>query len=430
MAEWNPPYAEDELPGEALAAQRMPIDLPEDVEKEILIRTRHWFLDQVAAPQPTTSMFFSLRLATACALVLLTAGGGWWMTQGQVSPAVLLQEGMKPSARVAQKKWKHWQAPSSTSGMMKVAGHWEVEATAKSALSLSTPSRTHQQLLLRHGRVNVHVVPGQMKLFSVRAAGVRVIVKGTRFSVEKTKAWVRVEVTRGRVMAHHPSLDGQAVSAGQGCRFSLPKGARHCYSIPKQKQAIFARVKWFSQHQPSETMLYLRDMLSHPQLSLAQRKRLLAGSIQWFAKKGLSKLMREAYVLSFEKSSLDQAHAWLKAGQTCFKEQGQSRECLPLLQRCLGAKELGKSQWCEYGWGLLVKWGLQTSQSPSQQAEVAKQGLAYLSRHPAGSWKKDIKRIIIGVVKRQPKLCRTLGLQIKRGTPTRTWLNRLCRNRR
>ncbi|MBN2191731.1 MAG: FecR domain-containing protein [Polyangiaceae bacterium] len=82
-------------------------------------------------------------------------------------------------------------------------------------------------LLLERGRVEVSVVPGGPRRWSVEAKLARVEVVGTRFSVTRSEARVSVAVAEGTVLVRSPLLpDGVArLDAGQGVELALPPRA-------------------------------------------------------------------------------------------------------------------------------------------------------------------------------------------------------------
>lgn len=77
--------------------------------------------------------------------------------------------------------------------------------------------------LLHAGRVDLDIVPGGPRAWSVEAGAARVEVVGTSFRVERESEHVRVAVSRGHVMVLGPNLPGGRASLTAGDRVEVPR---------------------------------------------------------------------------------------------------------------------------------------------------------------------------------------------------------------
>jgi TolA-binding protein len=95
-------------------------------------------------------------------------------------------------------------------------------------------------LLLQRGKVELEVVPGGPRHWTVEVGLGRVEVVGTKFSVERQPERVSVQVQRGKVLVRSTLLDDGVRMAGPGDRVLLEAQRRKTQSTPSATVAPIA----------------------------------------------------------------------------------------------------------------------------------------------------------------------------------------------
>ncbi|MCP3103800.1 FecR domain-containing protein [Myxococcus sp. K15C18031901] len=130
-----------------------------------------------------------------------------------------LRTGMKLRSGVAVK------TPSRASAMLRLPDASHVRVSADSEVELSRAEARDVHLTVRQGRLSVQASHAERKAFLVEAAGLRVSVVGTVFTVERTAHGASVAVSEGRVRVEVAGHPARLVGAGERMELHEETGA-------------------------------------------------------------------------------------------------------------------------------------------------------------------------------------------------------------
>ena len=152
-------------------------------------------------PQWSLPQVWGLGLAlSAAAMILFVAG-----TELATEPA-MLGEGAVVAPAAEQR--------------LRLQDGSRVETTESTRLTVTTVQPERTELRIEEGSATFDVTHVQGRVFAVHAAGVEVIVRGTRFSVDVVESRVSVAVVRGRVEVRASTGEAAGRLLGAGERWS------------------------------------------------------------------------------------------------------------------------------------------------------------------------------------------------------------------
>ncbi|MCB9640580.1 MAG: FecR domain-containing protein [Myxococcales bacterium] len=210
---------------------------------------------------------------------------------------------------------------------------WSLKAQSQATLHLRR-ARKKATLRLDHGAVTFWVTPGSMKQFEVSCKNkLRVVVKGTIFSVWQQHASLRVEVYRGHVVLKQGNHGLLHLYKEQGVRIDKAAPSRwKTYRVAPKPQGWLSKIEWMALHQPAHLFDYAQDIERDSSIPLEQRlqslelaSHALTGAKRW----------KEAFLLWFrlanaQKQGYNAQTAWFQAAQSCRLSQTQRATCIRL----------------------------------------------------------------------------------------------------
>lgn len=399
---------------------RFPHELSSTTEREILLRVQQRVLPLHATdPQPQQWMQRILWSTGSLAATSLALLAFFWFTPSS-SP---LQVKQLTQTNNQQNGNRLFEGKATTPGRISYQNKWSLSTQGNTSFILSKSSPDKQELYLNKGHVNVHVTPKTMKHFAIHANGFAILVKGTRFNVQRGKKWVRTEVWKGKVLLRKNKALQRSITKGQGCR------AKHdtitCYTLPPyNKRKPSKRILWLATHQPDQLVTYAKDMLTS---SLSKRKsiRLLRQSIEHLQAQQFNQQALTLYLLLANQKVTDSNQALLDAALLCKRtKRADSTTCQSILQQCL--KECSDPLWREQSHGLWLQTLSTQAKTPTQHAQMQRQLKQYLNNYPNGSWRTKIGRLLIRHGAHLQQTCKTLRTYLQQGDKGETWFRKRC----
>lgn len=275
-------------------------------------------------------------MAAACALFLM------WGGEPQLAPLQMndVIQTTKHAASGLQLKVKRGQR-----GRIVERKRWDMNIGSTTQLALVRKGRHLRTVKLKRGFVKVHVVPGQVKAFSVRSEGYEVLVKGTIFTVEKEKKWLRVEVQRGKVLLRGPNKTDIPITKGTGVRVALPDGPITPYQVTPIKpedakdtasQEDKKTLKRAIKEHPKQIFQEAIDLASSRRLSKKARRDRLDELEKVYYSMGQYKRAMElklAIARLHRHQSVDAESMVLSAIHTCITKVRERKRCNQLLKQ-------------------------------------------------------------------------------------------------
>ncbi len=145
-------------------------------------------------------------------------------------------------------------------GSVQQGRRWRLKAKRQTQLRVLRQNNRITEVEMAYGHIDIHVTPKSMEHFSVHCRGdLRVLVRGTVFSVEQRRDWVRVEVRQGKVLVQKGARDFGFLEAGQGQRVDLSSGESQRYPLPPVGVTPIQKIDWFAQHAPQVLFSFVLD---------------------------------------------------------------------------------------------------------------------------------------------------------------------------
>ncbi|TNE50689.1 MAG: hypothetical protein EP343_07435 [Deltaproteobacteria bacterium] len=218
---------------------------------------------------------------------------------------------------------------------------WKIKTSPGAFLALQRRGSSQTHVKLHQGFVQVSVTPNTMKQFAVQTGPIRTLVRGTVFTVERGKTWVRVEVRHGKVEVQGHGKTYK-LKAGQGLRLSLRKKQEklHRYSAPKQENMTLAQqLEWLKTNAPDELPQKARDLVHSNQLSLQQRWQLLMSLVDHLQgrRKYKQQYLLLQKILELPLKKFQRRSAMLEAAKACHRWDRKALECVPVYKAFLKA---------------------------------------------------------------------------------------------
>lgn len=407
-----------EVPHEPIVLERVRMQLHE-----------RFFLsswEYTSAPALSTRWMRWAPFAVAACAVLI------WVASSLFTPSLTLEykgtfQGLSKTKPSPQKPML-LKVASQKKGEVSVPKKWKVVAHSNTSLTFSPPS-TRQQVRLQRGFIQVYVVPKQMKEFVVRSRDVRVVVKGTRFAVERAASWVRVEVWRGKVEVRVGKDKVFPVGKGQGLRWSWEQQSAASYKLPPKPQTLGARWRWLAKNKGVKAMAgFLKDMVESQRYSTTDKVDHLSDAGNWAR-------LRRSYALAYR----------LKWKAFRLAPTGEGRD-LRLFQAARACREA----WAEHTprclrlFRLYLNSTSQASRNVLGQTVLLWEARAEASRAPSGRmFRKRLRTYIrqaptsgnVTQVRRWIRLswrrsaqglCQEFGSSSLSTLPKQSWLRRTC----
>lgn len=218
---------------------------------------------------------------------------------------------------------------------------WKIKTSPGAFLALQRKGSRQTHVKLHQGFVQVSVTPNTMKQFAVQTGPIRTLVRGTIFTVERGKTWVRVEVRRGKVEVQGHGKTHK-LKAGQGLRLSLQKklGKEHRYNTTKQANMTLAQqLEWLKKNAPDELPQKAHDLVHSNQLSLQQRWQMLMSLVDHLQgrRKYKQQYLLLQKILELPLKKFQRRSAMLEAAKACHRWDRKSLACLPVYKAFLRA---------------------------------------------------------------------------------------------
>ncbi|TNE44735.1 MAG: hypothetical protein EP343_29165 [Deltaproteobacteria bacterium] len=283
-----PPNARDPMDPKRLADWELPD------EDHVLERVRFHLHDQYFSGEEAFStsrapFWMSWQWGAGLAAAAVCAVVVWMGTMPGTAPLKMEYKGAiqkLASAKSSPQQPTKLSVSSQEKGEVSVPNKWQVVAQSDTSLTFS-PASSQQHVKLHKGYIGVHVVPKQMKSFVVQVKNVNVVVKGTRFSVERTPQWLRVEVWRGRVEVQTAQDSRYSLPKGKGLRWSWKSMRAVEYDLPPKKSSLGSRWRWVARNQGVQSMVaYLDDMVESRRFSKLDKAEHLMDAANWARRKG------------------------------------------------------------------------------------------------------------------------------------------------
>ncbi|MCB9639006.1 MAG: FecR domain-containing protein [Myxococcales bacterium] len=302
-----------------------------DVEQELL---GAFASKKKKAVAPKRSMHLAFGMAASCCAVLL-AWLSWPRSEG-LAPLQIQGGWQRSNTKPISSKATALQAPlrekslqtRDDEGSVQQGETWQLRAKKQTTLRLTRRHNLNTEVQLTKGHIQVHVKPHTMERFAVFCqGGVQVLVRGTVFSVEQRADWVRVEVTRGKVVVQRGKEKRNLLLAGQGERVDLGSGEVVRYPLPPAAlKSPVSKLVWYAEHAPKHLFAYVLDRSGDPNLLANERDALFRRSHA-----ALRRLARQAK----GKSYLHQAYALLLAEYRSNPPHGAAElSLLSAMQMC------------------------------------------------------------------------------------------------
>lgn len=216
---------------------------------------------------------------------------------------------------------------------------WKATLYGGTKLQLQTFSARRVQMVLEQGMIYVHVRPGTMKSVVIRWKGrSSLVVKGTRFTVEQRKDWLRLEVTRGVVAWQHPKYKQQLVRAGSGIRITTRTDKVTRYTLaPSSASTVGQKLAWIAKHAPKQLCITAQDWSRRPNLSKAQKRMFLSTYAYQFQGMGHVQCSIALFMRLYDlrESKQDGELALVSAAQSCQTAQRTHASCITLYRTYL-----------------------------------------------------------------------------------------------
>ncbi len=290
----------------------------------IQLRLRHWTL-----------------LATTGAALALLLVFFWKPLQKQSHPIQTRGGIVRLTSKTSTPKSDEFsfQVPADKQGKIGVSNRWKLQAEGKTQLTISPPS-DKQKVKLHWGFVKFHIIPFRMKSFVVQVKQLRITVHGTKFTVERTKNWLRLEVWRGKVSLSGATQTRQYLLPRQGIRVDFSSGEVQRYDMPPQQQSQpHQRWQWMERRKQTKLLLqYLSDISQSRRYSRGERQNWMEAAASWTRRHhhfvASYKFRWQAYLLASKKEDRDQR--LFQAAQACRKAYSiVSKHCAELYQKYL-----------------------------------------------------------------------------------------------
>lgn len=250
---------------------------------------------------------------------------------------------LEPSLRLsysknsAQEQAFQLRVASEKSGTFRAAKHWEIKAFGGTSLAVKRRAK-QMDLELAQGRLQIHVHPNTMKRFVIRFhQGYKLWVRGTRFTVEQSAAWLYVEVQRGKVEIQRPGQSAVWLKAGHGLRVYFAKRQSATYQAPRKVEDRTKRMELLFQESPAMLLRYVQDLAQSPARPLAERRKLIdvATGIFYRARKYQEESVLWSLAVKLDLYAPQTTFAMYMGCKSCLLRKSFARSCQTMCGRFL-----------------------------------------------------------------------------------------------
>lgn len=243
--------------------------------------------------------------STQEALVPLRFAGQWNQDASPSQPSKQPSSTQKRAAQestAAQAVSEQHLHTQDAEGSVRQGHRWRLQAKQQTRLHLLRQNNRSTEVKMAQGHIHIHVTPKSMEHFAVHCqSDLRVLVRGTVFSVEQRRDWVRVEVVRGKVLIEQGPRSFGLLSAGQGQRIDLSSGQIQRYPLPAVEASSAQKIDWFAQYAPQALFSFVLDRAEEPGISASTKDALFRraqASLRRLAKQPNGKMYRhQVYAL-------------------------------------------------------------------------------------------------------------------------------------
>jgi hypothetical protein len=233
-----------------------------------------------------------------------------------------------PTAQVQKHSPKEFSVQATTSSTIK-SKHWQANTQGNTKVAIRQDSTKRVRLALQHGFLQNNVTPNTMRSYVVQAREIKVIVKGTRFTVEQRPKWIRVEVSKGvvQVVRHQTRF---TITAGRGMRFGQDATIQsYSFSLPRppcktNDIACFKlRKKEFKMGSPELYAQYLLDLATSDRLPRSTRGEWLESfaNTAYFQKKYTKSYTAAKAAAALAQNKSDRANRLIRQIRACKRLQ-------------------------------------------------------------------------------------------------------------
>ena len=204
-----------------------PNPIPSEKEEQILADAKQNVWEQLQSkalleqeeekpslPPRGLSLQWALGFASLCLVM------GWWWTQTPSLEVIQLTDKSFVQPTKTKRSTLLYENKTRQIQSLKVAGAWEVQTSPQTSVAVHRKDSKQTYVELQRGYIKVSVDPKKKQRFEVQCRAVKVLVKGTVFSIDSGTSWMRVEVWKGVVAVEHKGQE-YMITKGQGIRLGL-----------------------------------------------------------------------------------------------------------------------------------------------------------------------------------------------------------------
>lgn len=316
---------------------------------------------------------------------------------------------------------------------IQAAKRWKIQIEAHSALAVEQIHPQHHRLQLHQGSITVDVTPQQIKRFEIVLPHHHIHVKGTRFTVERSHRWWRVEMETGRIAllpaksaqitAKQHTTSALFLQRGQGARVHTTTGQIETYPVPPSSHRLPSKrvAWWLSQNNPAPALRWLADHLErYPQEKVFYARSLQDIAEYYRAKKDIPRVL--AILIEIHKRDIpNESELALPEALALCRTVATHPACIQVFQLSLQQKKPGPFAEHALFW-LAVGLHQQKTTAPHKSTQLL---LRYVQQFPNG---EHIPRVL-DMLRQQTSphaLCPLLAKHLNKHTQQPAWWNRVC----
>lgn len=320
-----------------------------------------------------------------CGLLLV-----WLAVHQQAVPEPAWPTLTKEGAFANPALFQYFQIAPHREGTLAARNQWKLRAHSGATFGVRRTSRRSLEIRLSQGSIELQVRPLSMKHVEVQTDDVHVLVKGTVFSVERGKQWVRIEVWQGQVLVTQQKKSF-SVQAHAGIRIALSQQKRiqHYPLPPKQAADPVHRIGWLARHAPQHLLLYNADLAELPKISAQQQAYLVYEVADHFRRQHNDPLAESLFLqmLQWKLPSTLREQTLFDAAFLCWQQNAPVDRCQGLFQRYL--TEYPQGQYSEEALYRLYQLCQKQHTNPKLCQPLLQR---YLLQYPQGRYLQHIQR--------------------------------------
>ncbi len=329
--------------------------------------------------------------ATACLLLLLLT------TQQQSVPSTWPVMETRGYAQLewdksAQQPILNVTTPPNHNASVAARDRWSMRLQGGTHLAIKRTAEKELNVHLHKGLIQTHVVPGIQQQFVVHCRQqVKVVVKGTRFSVRVGTEWIRVEVSKGKVQVQIRNQPTISLEQGKALRLQLGTLQRQTYSVPVSEQPSSEELfRQLAHDNPKQLLQLAGDVVNQKEWAKHKRRETLEAMAHLLDGQKKYAAASSVWLLLFKMkaSGIEGQTSLFHAAQSCRHAQPKSPRCKGLYHRWLRTFPQGLPHFHEECLYWFIRLLRQTNQaSPTLQRALQ----SYQQRYPKGIYLPQIK---------------------------------------